>query len=238
MIWRPNFNRASGTKDFFLELNLTDETLSFTEISGDLGVANRGSLQKDAFRAAADVQTINDVFDGSGQHFSNPVSGPMCQTRPTPAKNRRLSEWVQYPMARRSTCRGRVFRSNRRRFDPSSITPFQIGSPDDGENESRPFRRRDAVDPEFVPHGPRQSRSLTQAQLSNPNLFLSQAIANQTIISTTVLSVRSDNSLPPPAPDVGEVSTTSPSWSGKELRLRAGRMRTPFRSPLYSGSNE
>src|SRR5580693_7293230 len=49
MIWRPNFDNEFGTKDFFLELNFTDETLSFTEISGATGVANRGLLQKGIF---------------------------------------------------------------------------------------------------------------------------------------------------------------------------------------------
>jgi len=34
MIWRPNFQNQSGTKDFFLELNFTEETLSFIDITG------------------------------------------------------------------------------------------------------------------------------------------------------------------------------------------------------------
>jgi hypothetical protein len=46
MIWRPNFGNEFGNKDFFLELNLTEETLSFTDISGVTGVANRGLLQQ------------------------------------------------------------------------------------------------------------------------------------------------------------------------------------------------
>jgi hypothetical protein len=38
-------------KDFFLELNLTKETLEFTDISGT-GVANRGFDQNDIFLGA------------------------------------------------------------------------------------------------------------------------------------------------------------------------------------------
>ena len=72
MIWRPDSVTQS---DHFLELNLTDETLSFNEISGTTGVANRGSLQQDVFLGAvAYVQSINDAFDNSGQR-SNPASG-------------------------------------------------------------------------------------------------------------------------------------------------------------------
>ena len=64
MIWRPNFDSEFGTKDFFLELNFTDETLSFIDLSGGTsggGVANRGLLQKGIFLGAtAYTQTIND----------------------------------------------------------------------------------------------------------------------------------------------------------------------------------
>ena len=46
---------------------------------------------------------------------------------------------------------------------------------------------------------------LTPAHLSNPNLFLSETIAssNQNILSTTVLSVKSDTSTPNSVPDAG-----------------------------------
>ena len=51
MIWRPNVvGSPSGNQDFFLELNLTQESLSFTDISGsgkNIGIANRGALQPD-----------------------------------------------------------------------------------------------------------------------------------------------------------------------------------------------
>ena len=81
MIWRPNFHNASGNKDFFLELNLTDETLSFTEISGATGVANRGMLQQDIFLGAvAYIQQINDRFDNSGQHFEPGLWANVPQT--------------------------------------------------------------------------------------------------------------------------------------------------------------
>src|ERR1700690_2401089 len=45
MIWRPNFGGASGPKDFFLELNLTSETLEFSAVNGP--IPNRGLLQAD-----------------------------------------------------------------------------------------------------------------------------------------------------------------------------------------------
>ena len=89
------------------------------------------------------------------------------------------------------------------KFDASSIVPFQIGSPDDGATNLVHFPRRDADEPQSVSHGSHQVASLTQLQLSNPNLFLSQALANQTVLSTTVLSVTSDSSAPQATPDAG-----------------------------------
>jgi hypothetical protein len=81
MIWRPNFANEFGNKDFFLELNLTEETLSFTDISGATGVVNRGLLQEGIFLGAAGyTQAITDRFDGSGQHFEPGVWANVPQT--------------------------------------------------------------------------------------------------------------------------------------------------------------
>jgi hypothetical protein len=44
---------------------------------------------------------------------------------------------------------------------------------------------------------------LTQDQLTNPNLFLEQAVAGLTFVSTTVLTVSSDTSAASSVPDVG-----------------------------------
>src|SRR2546423_10377005 len=69
MIWRPNHGQ-SGPKDFFLELNFTDETLAFTDITGNNGIANRGFLQNDIpLGGVAYLQTIKDRFDATRQHF-------------------------------------------------------------------------------------------------------------------------------------------------------------------------
>src|SRR5947209_19117238 len=70
MIWRPNFGGLSGPQDFFLELNLTEETLDFTVITVNKGIANRGLFQTDiALGGVAYLQQIRDRFDNSAQHF-------------------------------------------------------------------------------------------------------------------------------------------------------------------------
>ena len=203
MIWRPNFDSEFGTKDFFLELNFTDETLSFTDIGGATGVANRGLLQPGIFLgAAAYLQTINDSFDNSGQHFEPGVWANVPQTT-NPSEPPTITRMGSIPHGTTVNLQGQAFTVPAPQFAAASITPFTIGSPDDGQTGLVHFPEETLATPSTSRTDLSRVAALTQAQLTNPNLFLSQAIANQTILSTTVLSVRSDNKLPPPAPDVG-----------------------------------
>jgi hypothetical protein len=90
-------------------------------------------------------------------------------------------------------------------FEVSSIVPFRIGSPDDGVTGLVPFPdEQDLSRPSLARTELARVASLTQQQLDNPNLFLSQAIAGQNITSTTVLIITSDSKPPPPkVPDAG-----------------------------------
>ena len=71
LIWRPNFGNQTGTKNFFLELNSTEETLDFTDITGsgqNVGIANRGALQQDILLGGiAYLQQVTDRASGVGQ---------------------------------------------------------------------------------------------------------------------------------------------------------------------------
>src|SRR6516225_7620937 len=97
MIWRPNFQNQSGTKDFFLELNFTDETLSFIDITGT-GIANRGFLQTQIFLGGVSyLQTINDKFDNSGQHFE-PGVWANVPLPPTQTNSPPLCVWDRFRM--------------------------------------------------------------------------------------------------------------------------------------------
>ena len=81
MIWKPNFGGEFGPQDFFLQLNLTDEELEFTEITGT-GIANRSLFEHTVVLGGAGyTQAINDSFDGAG-HISSRASGPMCRRSP------------------------------------------------------------------------------------------------------------------------------------------------------------
>lgn len=186
-IWRPNHGQ-SGTKDFFLQLMNTTETLRFTDITGS-GIANRGLLQTDIFLGGLDYrQVIYDAFDNTGQHFEPGV-------------------WLHIPMTTAPTEAGMVVRMGSiphgadtgklqgvaisvpaPQFDPIDITPFTNGS--DPPNKVG-FPEQDLSQVSASRTDLARVAGLDQAHLDNLNLFLSDAIAGQSILSTTVLSVSS-----------------------------------------------
>lgn len=195
MIWRPNHG---GPNDFFLELNFTDETLEFTDITGS-GIANRGFLQSDiTLGGVAYLQTINDSFDGSGQHFEPGVWANVPNTT-NPNEPPTIVRMGSIPHGTTINLQGRALSTPQPQIAPASIVPFKIGQPTQlvhfpEENLANQSQSRTPLN---------QVQGLTQQQLSNPNLFLSQAISSQTILSTTVLTVSSDSSAAGATPNAG-----------------------------------
>jgi hypothetical protein len=202
MIWRPNFQHQSGTKDFFLELNFTDETLSFIDITGT-GIANRGLLQTQIFLGGVSyLQTINDKFDNSGQHFEPGVWANVPATT-NPNERSTVVRMGSIPHGTTVNLQGRAFAVPKPQFETASITPFQIGSADDGHTNLVHFDEEDLKKPSMSRTDLRRVAELTQDELTNPNLFLEQAVAGLTFVSTTVLTVSSDTSAASSVPDVG-----------------------------------
>jgi hypothetical protein len=203
LIWRPNFGGDFGPQDFFLELNLTDEELTFTDITGT-GIANRGLLQKSIFLGGLGyLQTIKDKFDNSDQHFEPGVWANAPATA-NPDENPTVIRMGSIPHGTTINMQGVGFSAAAPQFDVASITPFQIGSPDDGQTNLVHFPEEKniaAPSPSRTPSN--QVAGLTDQQLANPNLFLSQALAGQTILSTTVLSISSDTSAANSVPNAG-----------------------------------
>ena len=199
MIWRPNHGGQSGPQDFFLELNFTDETLEFTDITGATGIANRGFLQDDIpLGGVAYLQSIKDSFDGTGQHFEPGVwvNVPSTTDPNAPATIVRMGS---IPHGTTINLQGRAFSVPQPQFDVASITPFKIDHPD----QLVPFPEENLSTASQSRTPPNRVAGLTQTQLDNPNLFLSTTIAPQTILSTTVLRVTSDTSIPGSIPNAG-----------------------------------
>lgn len=204
MIWRPNFGSDAGTKKHFLQLNFTEETLTFTDITGT-GIANRGLLQTQIFLGGvAYLQTINDSFDSTGQHFEPGVWANVPATT-NPAEEATVVRMGSIPHGTTINMQGSAFQAIIPQFEKSSITPFRIGSPDDGVTGLVPFpAETDLTSKTDARTDLARVAALDQAHLDNPNLFLSNSIAGQTIINTVVLIVSSDVTSPPPkVPNVG-----------------------------------
>jgi len=175
MIWRPNHGGQSGPQDFFLELNFTDETLEFTDITGATGIANRGFLQNDIpLGGIAYLQTIKDSFDGSGQHFEPGVWVNVPSTT-NPNEPVTIVRMGSIPHGTTINLQGRAFSVTQPQFDVASIQPFPVGHPDQPIN----FPEQDLSRPSQSRTPLNQVAALTQPQLNNPNLFLSEAIADQ-----------------------------------------------------------
>ena len=155
MIWRPNFDSEFGTKDFFLELNFTDETLSFIDLSGGTsggGVANRGLLQKGIFLGAtAYTQTINDSFDGTGQHFEPGVWANVPATT-NPSEGASVVRMGSIPHGTTINLQGQAITAPAPLFSAASITPFKIGSPDDGKTNLVHFPEETLANSSSVPY--------------------------------------------------------------------------------------
>jgi hypothetical protein len=204
MIWRPNFKNQSGPKDFFLELNFTQEIIEFTDITGT-GIANRGLLQTEiALGGLGYLQQIRDRFDNSAQHFEPGVWAHVPATT-DPTEGTTVVRMGSIPHGTTINLQGEALSVPKPQFQAASITPFQIGSPDDGKTNLVHFDEEDLTKPSASRTPLNHVAGLTQAHLSNPNLFLSEAIKNakQDILSTTVLTVKSDTSAPNSVPDAG-----------------------------------
>ena len=225
MIWRPNFGGEFGPTDFFLQLNLTDEQLDFTEITGT-GIANRSLFEKTVvLGGAAYTQAIKDSFDQSGQHFEPGVWANVPAIA-NPAEPPTVVRMGSIPHGTTINLQGVAFQVGQPIFETSSITPFRIGSPDDGQTDLVHFAEED-----FTKDSPSRTdrvrvASLTPEQFKNPNLFLSEAIAKQKIVKTTVLRivVRRSGS--------GD-QTTSPRrrWRRGEYRVSRRTGRPAYRRP-------
>lgn len=203
MIWRPNFGTEFGSKDFFLELNLTTETLSFTDITGPSGIANRGFLQKGIFLGGlAYLQTVNDSFDNSGQHFEPGVWANIPDTT-APLEPTTVVRMGSIPHGTTVNLQGRTFTAPVPKIDPTTITPFTIGSPDDGATGLVHFDEEKLIIPSTSRTDLSRVAALTQDQLANPNLILKQAINGQNITGTTVIVINSDTSVAGSVPDAG-----------------------------------
>ena len=198
-IWRP----FHGTSDRFLELNLTEETLEFSESIGQ--VPNRGFLQTDIDLAGVHyLQQVKDVMAGVGIHIE-PGLWVTVPVTTAPAEPTTVARMASIPHGTTVNAQGTAITVNGGpHIDSVSIRPFAIGSapPANTAVAFPPFNEADlAVATTFRLPNPIPA-SITQTMVNNPNSVLTAAIAGQTITETTVLIINTRTSAAPPPPTV------------------------------------
>jgi len=195
-IWRPVNNPK---QDRFLELNETIEVLEFDEIPGD--IPNRGFLQGDinvhGVRYLQQIQDAN-VLGPNGQPAGIHVEPGLWLNIPlttNPQDPPTIARQANIPHGTSFVAQGGVLPviNGPPIFQPVSIAPFPINSP----NNPIAFPETNLATPSQFRTSPNDIPNVKQAMVNNPNSVLQQAIAGQTIISTTTLKISTKPLNPP-----------------------------------------
>jgi hypothetical protein len=200
-IWRPN--QLSSGQDRFLELNITNETLSFEKIGGP--IPNRGLLQPDIdMFGLTYLQQIAEAQDGAGLHIEPGIWAIVPPTS-DPDVPQSVVRMGSIPHGTVILAQGTTFDVAAPEIDDNNIIPFRIGTPpppnSDFDAAAQTFTELNLDIPtEFRFASP----GVTQDMVKNPNSVLTAALAGQTITSTTVLTV---SSRPQPVPGGGTANT-------------------------------
>jgi hypothetical protein len=184
LIARPNF---AGGNDIFLELNPTDEHLHFSAIGG--AIPNRGSVMDDIELFGVHyLQQISDQATGGAIHIEPGIWLNVPATT-TPAAGPCVTRLATIPHGTAMLAQGRSFQVNGPPvFTPANTVPFPIGGvePPPGTPNGFPEYNLGIPNPFRTTPTPPQ---VTQAEVTNPNTLLADAIAGQHIVQTEVLII-------------------------------------------------
>ena len=186
---------ATGPDDNILELNVTEETLSFSKPLGS--IPNRGMVQGDIFlNGIPYLQTINDISDPTqpvGIHFEPGIWLSVPSTT-APPEGPTLVRMASIPHGTTIEAQGTSFDvPGGPRIDPVDITPFPIGSP--ANRIKFPSQTAMAVDTFRIPQDLTEfiaAGTITQEILDNPNILLKRRADAQNITATTVILISTD----------------------------------------------
>jgi hypothetical protein len=182
-----------------LELNLTSETLSFTQSLGS--VPNRGMVQGDIFlNGVPYVQTITDVTDPAnpvGIHVE-PGLWMAVPATTAPAQGPTLVRMASIPHGVSFVAQGTSSTASGPPTIPAvSINPCAMGTPPPGQPV--PSQTATNSDTARIPQDLTSfiaAGTITQEMLDDPNTLLRNHIASQKILSTTTVSISTVPLLP------------------------------------------
>src|ERR1700761_2524930 len=197
-IFRPDLGSptklpVTATDDNLLELNLTEETLSFSPSLG--AVPNRGEVQADiTLNGIPYLQVINDVTI-AGQSTGIHVEPGLWMAVPAttdPSEGVTFVRMASIPHGTTLLAQGKATTvAGKPTFPVIDITPFSIGSAP-GSGSPFPNQTAAAAGTVRIPQDLTsyiKAGTITQAMLDNPVSLLSAHIANLDVTSTTSITV-------------------------------------------------
>jgi hypothetical protein len=191
-IFRPFHGSGS---DNFLELNLTNETLEFTEIPGE--IPNRGFTQADvSLFGLTYLQQVSDanVKDTNGNPAGIHIEPGIWLNIPAttaPLEPHTVARLANVPHGTSLVAQGTATVVSGPPVFPSvDITPFFIGQP----SNKITFPSQTLSTPSAFRSPNSDIVGITQAMVDNPNSFLNNALAGKVINSTTVIHISTKSS--------------------------------------------
>ena len=232
--------------DNVLELNLTEETLSFSNNLGS--IPNRGSgKQGDIFlNAVPYLQTINDVTTApaTGIHFE-PGMWLRVPATTHPSEPETIARMASIPHGATIVAQGTLLSMvhGKPTIDPIDITPFRGGNPQakvrlpsqTATNRTTPRIPQDLAN--FIAAG-----TITQAILDDPNTVIRNQIRNQHISETLVIGISTNPASPlfggplPAASPTTQPPPLVPSFGGGPSNI-AFLLGVPNPPPTALGPN-
>ena len=190
-IWRPNL--LSTGQDRFLELNVTDETLEFEKINGQ--IPNRGLLQPDIFMAGIRyLQQISDANappPNNGLHIEPGVWLNVPATT-NPAVSSTVARLASIPHGVTIVLQGLASEASGAPLIPAvSLNPFSIGNP---STATTPFPEQNLATNTQFRTPDLTAAGITQDMVNNPNVVL--AVPNFGDIRSTITLHVTSNDLP------------------------------------------
>jgi hypothetical protein len=187
LIARPQFKQISGqSSDFFLEINLTQETLKFDFIGSS--IPNRGFAQKDIELFGVHyLQQINDSVTKGALHIEPGIwINIPSTTQPAVPQPNAVARMASIPHGTSLLAQGQAIQVNSGPvFKPANTVPFAAGPISFPEyNLSTPSVFRSPLPPSTV-----IPLATLQSFVTNPNTALQNAVAGQTIDEMVVINI-------------------------------------------------
>ncbi len=189
-IWRPH----QGTQDHFLELNVTKDTIVFTEIPG--AIPNRGLLMHDInMFGVTYMQQIAEENNGPALHIEPGIwaSVPATSNPNLPATVVRMAS-IPHGTAILAQGEPQTLTGGPPHIPSNNITPFQINDP----TSLVPFPETNLSVASTFRHA---SASVTQQMVDNPNSVLQGDLqtSGQNMKGRVFLQVTTAHAAPVPA---------------------------------------